>query len=159
MEIDEVDISPYEWGRGITKGEWLFIQDKVEQYGVNKVIEFGPGLSTILFGKLGLTVKTFEVDEKWVENVDFGPDCEVVIWNGTDFPGKVAKYDLAFVDGPYGGENRSISTVIASLSSDLVLIHDCRRPNEKKWQGLYLEKDFEKNGSIQNICLWKRRRI
>ena len=159
MDLDKINIAPYEWGRGIEKEEWLFIESIIRKYKVKTVLEFGPGLSTLLFGKAGMKVKTLEDKEEWVSEKDFGPKCDVVIWDGKRFPGEFSQYDLALVDGPKGGESRAQSTLYASAMSNLVLIHDCRRKYEKIWQGAFLESQFQKVGAVKNICLWKRRGI
>jgi hypothetical protein len=78
-------------------------------------------------------------------------------WNVKDVSDN-QRYDLIFVDGPAGGGNREWSTKHASEHSDLIIVHDAGRKEERKWQSKYLENDFELIAKGGHRChLWKRK--
>ena len=84
-------------------------------------------------------------------------------WDGKNVQMKkydYAHFDLAFVDGPAGGENREWSTKFASEIADRVIVHDAGRVPERKWQAKYLEKDFEMVSKGGHRChYWKRKKL
>ena len=127
----------FHWGHGsITGGDWGFLRGVIRRYGVRDVVEFGCGLSTVLFDGLGLRVVSYETKAVWVrcvgERLKHG---EVRLWDGEGLL-DCHSYDLAFVDGPAGGDNRGPSTFYASLLSDVVVCHDGER--DRKWAEAYL---------------------
>ena len=171
LEVDPItDANPtpenlwgYTFGGGaLTDRDWEFMQRVIKENKVNTVLEFGAGLSTLLLGSLGLDVTTFEDRVGWIDDVlNREPRCDIRQWNGTVdsavMPILNKKFDLVFVDGPAGGQNREWSTKIASLVSDLVIVHDAGREWEKKWQEQYLEPDFYLASKGGHRChMWRR---
>lgn len=158
----------FEWGGGsITDKDWLFIQDVIKTYGVKKVLEFGAGLSSLLMATKVEDVVTFETHEGWIRKIKemstgnnhvFKWDGKKIDINLGEF--KDTKFDLAFVDGPAGGQNREFSTMYGSNLADLVIIHDAGRVWERKWQEKYLSKDFELISKGGHRChFWGKKEI
>jgi len=156
----------YSWGgSSITDLDWEFIKEIIKKYNVKSVLEFGAGLSTLLFNNLGLDVLTYETENRWInKSKENNSKCNIKQWDGKDQiilkTVSEEKFDLAFVDGPANGQNRELSTQIASIVSDLVVIHDAGREYEKKWQKKYIENHF--NGPVKggHRChFWKRKSL
>lgn len=141
--------------------DWAFIENMIDKYNVKTVLEFGAGLSTLLFAKKGVKVVSIETDKKWLESVkEINPVCDIRFWDGKspiDFKGE--KFDMAFVDGPTGGEHREFSTKIASENANIILIHDATETHAIEWQSKYLKGIFNgpaKGGHWNMIYLWNR---
>lgn len=148
----------YAWhsggGSAIGKEDGDFIIDILKQYKPSTVLEFGVGVSTQLFKDNGLDVTTYEKEAKYAEGTD------AKLWNGVTINDD-NKYDLAFVDGPCGGESREHSTRLAGKLSDIVIVHDAWREWDMKWQEKHLKaKGFKliKTGGYQGrYCnLWEK---
>jgi hypothetical protein len=103
----------FEWGGGsITDKDWLFLCDIFDTYGVNKVLEFGAGLSTLLMATKANTIVTFETQQGWIDKIKAMADEEknhFFLWDGRNLDlnedDKDIKFDFAIVDGPAGGAN------------------------------------------------------
>lgn len=148
-----------EWGGGsLTDKDWTFIKDVLQETKAKTVLEFGAGLSTLLFNSMGLDTVTFETHPGWITKIhELEPDCDIRQWDGKNWEYGDAKCDLAFVDGPAGGANREYSTMIASKLADVVIVHDAGREWEKKWQQKYLEPSFYLASKGGHRChFWKR---
>ena len=109
----------------------------------------------------GIKVTSYETDERWakfVEERETTSTTDLRLWNGKILQDQIGEFDLAIVDGPPGGENREISTKIASEKSNLVLIHDAGRKFEKQWQEKYLVEKFKGPGKGGNRWhFWMRK--
>lgn len=155
--------APYgmEWGGGcITDRDWSFIKEIIQKYNVNKVLEFGAGLSTLLMTDEKLKVLTFEMHQGWIDKLrNLNQNVNIVLWDGEYRNYKEHhKFDLAFVDGPAGGANREASTRIASETSDIVIVHDANREHERIWQEMYLKPFFDGPVKGGHRChLWVRK--
>jgi len=173
-KTDKVDNSilknyGFEWGGGsVTNRDWLFMCDVFKTYNVKSVLEFGAGLSTLLIGNKIDTVVTFETQKEWIKKISelaTGSNNHIFHWDGRnidintdDF--KDIQFDLAFVDGPAGGQNREFSTKYASELSNLVIVHDAGREWERKWQEKYLSKDFNMVSKGGHRChFWVKKEI
>ena len=153
----------YAWGGScITETDWKFIKSVLERYNVKSVLEFGSGLSTRLFIENGYKVSAFETNQTYFDHINKTvPNIagSVTLWDGTylDIGGR---FDLAFVDGPSAWKpsvgSREVSTRIASEHSDLVIVHDCDRAPELRWQELYLKPGFREESSGGGCRFWVR---
>ena len=147
-------------GGSITDRDWKFIQEIIEKYKINTVLEFGAGLSTLLLNSiLGRKVITYETNINWIKQIkELNEDCDIRRWDGIVFKDNFKKqFDLAFVDGPAGGENREESIKTASKFAKIVIIHDAGRVPERKWQDKYLKDKFHFESKGGHRChLWKR---
>jgi ADP-heptose:LPS heptosyltransferase len=151
------------WGGGaFLLPDWEYIQELVETHKIKNVLEFGPGLSTLLMHDAGLNVTAYETAERWKNRIlEKRPNIDIRIWDGKvirehDIIGK--KFDLVFVDGPSGGDNREEAIRYAAQLSDNVLIHDCNGEWEEKWQKKYLAPTFKGHGRNANgrCQLWTK---
>lgn len=142
----------FKWGGGsITDRDWLFLLDIFKTYNVKTILEFGCGLSSLLFATKVDKIVTFETQPGWIKKIKSmceGDKNHIFQWDGKAIDINVeefkdTKFDFAFVDGPAGGQSREWSTKYASELADLIVIHDAGRQWERKWQEKYLSKDFE----------------
>jgi ADP-heptose:LPS heptosyltransferase len=171
--VDETLLKQYgfEWGSGsITDRDWIFIKDIFKEEKIGLVVEFGAGLSTLLMGSLlGHNVNkmiTYETADGWIKKIGNLADPkkhDIRKWDGTTVPMReydIPYFDLAFVDGPAGGENREWSVKYASEFADRVIVHDAGRVPERKWQTKYLEEKFEMVSKGGHRChYWKRKKL
>jgi glycosyltransferase involved in cell wall biosynthesis len=156
----EKDLWGYAWGGAcITNLDWDFIHKILMDEKVKRVLEIGSGLSTLLMKKAGIDIISFETRRADIDSLKkLDPDLDVRHWNGKDpkpFEG-LDKFDLVFVDGPGGGENRGPSFEIASQLTDKILIHDAGRAPEKKWAEKYLSPRLAKfSQGGHRTAFWK----
>jgi len=162
-----VDFSPekygFAWGgSSITKADWIFIKPILEKYEVETILEFGAGLSTLLFASLGIRVISFELDKdakgSWSDMISRNnPNIDIRIWDGKDLQGPLPHFDLVFVDGPSGSQNRERSIQLSSEMADLIIVHDGGRKLESKWQAEYIAPKFAytENGGTRS-AFWAK---
>jgi len=145
-------------GSSITDKDWDFIQETIEKYKVGTVLEFGAGLSTLLLNSIMARAPvTYETNIGWIKKIsEINEDCDIRKWDGLAFRDNFEKsFDLAFVDGPAGGENREEATKVAAKLAKIVIIHDAGRVPERKWQDKYLKDDFILEAKGGHRChLW-----
>lgn len=136
----------FSWGGAcITEPDWIFLKSVIDKYKVEKVLEFGTGLSTILVAAYGKNIVSYETSDGWIKSFKdkkLNEFIDLRKWDGFVLHDKLDKFDLAIVDGPPGGKSREFSTKIASEHADIVLIHDAGREWERKWQDKYLKETF-----------------
>lgn len=79
---------------------WAELAKVVDQYRVKQVIEFGCGVSTLLFGYRGILVDTYETDPFYMEFVQAlnAPNATFHLHNNVTIDVQ-GQYDLALVDG------------------------------------------------------------
>jgi ADP-heptose:LPS heptosyltransferase len=144
-------------GSSFTSEDWKFIKDAIDKYEVKRILEFGCGLSTLLFNEIANTI-SFETDESLINKIKgINQKCDIRKWDGKALDLKDL-FDLAFVDAPSGGVNREISTKIASELADIVIIHDANREYEKKWQEKYIKDNFNGPTKGGHRCsLWLKK--
>lgn len=177
-DSDYIDTSnhPYKipWGGwAIQMKDWKFIREAMEEYGVQKVLEFGSGLSSLLMSE-GHSVRSHETNPKWAADIRAkmnGNRLEVVDWDGKSDVSEATQpdgYDMAFIDGPpgllNGGPGRARAYELAAKANPPIIItHDSGRREEQAWANRYLRGKYEKvskNGHHQQRCeLWKRLEI
>ena len=144
-------------GGSLTERDWEFICATIDKYKVGSVLEFGAGLSTLLFNDKLKNVVTYEDKQGWIDKLQKIKKCNIQLWNGKDFSND-EEFDMAFVDGPAGDIGREISTKIASEKAKIVIVHDAGREWAKKYQEQYLQGGF--NGPFKGghrIHLWVKK--
>ena len=148
------------WGGGsITYKDWPYMKKIIEDYKVKTVLEFGVGLSSLLMSDEVEKIVSYETNEKWIKEINsIAPDnLEIKHWDGFEIKEELGQFDLAFVDGPAGGENREFSTKIASEHANLIIIHDAGRKPERQWQDTYLKPGFKMESKGGHRChFWKK---
>ena len=164
-EVDESLIGKYgfKWGGdSVTDKDWMFMKDVFKDEKIETVLEFGCGLSTLLMGTVATKVDSYGTMTAWNDKIKGMIDPRkhtIAYWDGKTTSVK-GVYDLAFVDGPPGGENREWATKLASEHANLIIVHDAGRVPERKWQTKYLEKDFEMISKGGHRChYWKRKTL
>jgi len=160
--IDEDLLTKYgfKWGGGsVTDRDWLYIRDIFKKFNVKTVVEFGCGLSTLLYSSLVDKVISFETQPGWIKKISDmipeGKDVKIYQWDGKTFKlpdGEPTKFDFAFVDGPAGGPNREWATKAGSELADLVIVHDAGRVPEREWQAKHLEATFKMHSKGGHRC-------
>lgn len=86
--------------RYLRQQRWRILKDFIKKLEINSVLEFGSGVSTLLFEDLGLSVHSFETDAdymKVVKNLSRGR-AEFRLWDNETAP-NLDHYDLGLVDG------------------------------------------------------------
>ena len=119
------------------------------------MLEFGSGLSSLLMAELA-KVTSYEIDEEWAVKIrsKSTKNLEVKLWDGRNIESGV-RYDLVFIDGPRGGENREPAFQAAVKASNRIIVHDSRRGHETSWQEKYLKCKYQlvsHNGFHINSC-------
>lgn len=129
-------------GGALTERDWEFMQETFAKFKVESVLEFGAGLSTLLLNDKVKNVVTYEDKQEWIDKIkEINPKADVRLWDGVNLNPIPEKFDLAFVDGPTGGQSREFATYFATQESDILMIHDAGREFERKWQDKYI-KDY-----------------
>lgn len=146
LEADTM-VSPYELpfgGGSLTDRDWLFMKAVMRKYGVESVLEFGAGLSTLLFNENSRVVVTYETNQGWIDKIrKIKHGCWIELWDGKIVPNQNTQYQLAFVDGPAGDMPRAVSTNYAAEHANLVIVHDAGREWARKYQEQYLAPGFD----------------
>jgi ADP-heptose:LPS heptosyltransferase len=160
--IDEEVLNKYgfKWGGGsVTDRDWIFIKDIFKKYKVKTVMEFGCGLSTLLYSSVVDKVVSFETQPGWIKKISGmipeDKDAKIYHWDGKNFllpDDQPKRFDFAFVDGPAGGPNREWSTKAASELADLVIVHDAGRVPEREWQKKHLEGKYTMKSKGGHRC-------
>ena len=134
-------------GEGFTMSEncWNFLKDFIKKNDIGDILEFGAGKSTLLLDELGCRVTSYETiaGYKAVIRTLLNDTSEIYLWDGRD--AKIeGQFDLVFIDGPKGGENRSDAYRLAAENIDTKYIacHDTHRAAERGWIGIYF-RGFE----------------
>jgi hypothetical protein len=152
----DYDTEPIGWSEwSVTKDEWKFIKKIIDEKNVKTVLEFGCGKSTLLFER-HVDLVSFDDNIIWADKVTRESNTIVQLWDGKNLSYNNKSFDMVFVDGPKGGENREISTQLATLLSDKVLIHDANRHYEMVWQDKYLKDKFKVASEYGNCRLWEK---
>ena len=101
---------------------WNTLKPILVNNNVSSVLEFGCGLSTLLFDSLGLKVTSYETDQKYIYFVDryCSPNVELLLWDNSGDP-VTSQYDLSLVDGILP---RTPQLKVAVKHSDIVAIDD-----------------------------------
>ena len=146
----------------ITIPDWEFIKGVIEGNDIRSVLEFGFGFSTVMFNELDLDrLVCYETERKRLPR---DSDIDIRLWDGKDifiyggfkFFDSGERYDLGFVDGPAGGENREWSTKWASELCDHVIVHDYDREWERKWQRKYIHGPFDMVVHCSRCAWWSK---
>ncbi|MFZ4401907.1 MAG: hypothetical protein ACOYO1_17895 [Bacteroidales bacterium] len=127
--------------------EYFFLKSLLEELKPKKILEFGPGNSTVLFSKYAKTVESYENDQEWLKKYfdiykqyklnNISISLFENIYPLTIIP-KEKYYDLIFVDAPWGGwecpnhptKSRFNTMSFASKYTDKIILHDTKRERE-----------------------------
>lgn len=130
--MKKADKSKVDWKSGVVgflkPWHWDYIEAVIEMFGVQKIAEFGSGISTVLFNDLCLKrVATWEDNtiyfNRWKDS-----GYEVHGWEGYPVV-DLAEFEMVFVDGPWDTYNRGSAFASAIKSgASLIAVHDTLRP-------------------------------
>ena len=139
----------------ITQDDWEFIKEMIKIQNVKSIVEFGSGVSTQLFDSIGIKVDSFETMPEMIEKTKkMTPSAVLNLWDGKSIP--QISGDMAFIDGPWHGENREPSyRVVAESSVPIVICHDIKRPEDRQWVEKYF-KDWKTISGTNNLLALKR---
>lgn len=120
-------------GYSIRNKDWDFLKSFVQKNNLKKILEFGSGKSTLMFDNLGCKVISYDTLPFYAMTVQALSTGKVQVrqWDGKKIKGE---FDLLFIDGPAGGENREQSYKIGSqVNTKYIACHDANRKWESKW--------------------------
>lgn len=124
-------------GHSIRRQDWDFLKSFIEQNNIKNVLEFGSGKSTLMFDNLGCNVASYDTIPFFVDTVQALSSEKTRVLQWDDCISIKEQFDLLFIDGPAGGENREKSYEIGSqVNTKFIACHDANR----KWETLWAEK-------------------
>ena len=127
------------WSLDAEEVKWLdHFASALLHSGQDRVVEFGPGLSTSTLRAAGCMVTACETDPRahCVATTSFpGTRCELVK-NEPGMSGLQAECDWSFVDGPPGrelheGKSRWFALQWAAQRCSIIVLHDSKRDGEQ----------------------------
>lgn len=125
-------------GYSIRDKDWKFLRAFVQKNNLKNILEFGAGKSTLMFDNLGCNVISYDTLPFYAKTVQALSSKRVQVrhWDNKQIKGR---FDLLFIDGPAGGENREQSYKIGSkANARYIACHDANRKWESKWIDKYL---------------------
>lgn len=144
----------------ISRKDWDFIERNLRHFKPKTLLEFGAGLSTLLLHQKNVKVTTYETQQEWIDKMkSFIPELDIRLWDGVNLK-LDQKFDMAFVDGPAGGDRREFATKIAAENCDVVMTHDSTYPEEQVWAIKYLRQKFGepiKYPGSRHLFLWVKK--
>jgi len=157
------EINSIAWnGWTLDPTDWVVLRDVLIDRKVQSVFEFGSGTSTVLFDRMKLKVTSYETDKHWKMRMDKRTtnNVNICLWGGRQLINIEDHYDIALIDGPFGGENRERSyESIAKSDIPLVACHDMHRDADKKWVDKYF-KNWKRvainHESVQGLLILER---
>ena len=131
----------------ITFTDWRLLWKIVCEKKVRSLLEFGPGLSTEILDRCGIKITSYETHPAIIKRLkEEMLDVQFNLWDGKQAVDLNGQYDMAFIDGPFGGANREYSyKSIANSNIRFVACHDSNRKADKVW----IDKYF---GNWKKIC-------
>ncbi len=106
---------------------WLYLEKTLKQFRIKTILEFGCGLSTLLFSNAGCDVESYETDPEYIKKVFPLVQTGVMImeWDNKYLNLGDDRFDMAFVDGILP---RIPQIELAKEHSNIVVIDDYTRP-------------------------------
>ena len=147
----------YKWQNvpgSIYKEEWDLLKETIKKYNIKTVLEFGCGQTTNLFHSLGLDYLSLEEKKEVINKIFKGYNIQH--WDRKEISFD-KEFDLSFIDGPKGSDNREISFIIAKNISKFIVVHDATNDNNVEWQRKHLKEKFELADFIKTLFVWRRR--
>ena len=122
--------------RHLRPHRWRQLKSLITSRGFHKVLEFGSGVSTLLFESLGLQVTSYETDNVYMEKVKSLSNGNTTfhLWNNfIPTPPITDIYGLSLVDG---ANPRDIQLTYAITHSVFVAIDDYRYDDKLRFEPL-----------------------
>jgi len=121
-EIYKFWLSEVRGTRYLHPDRWIQLKPLIKKHKIASVLEFGSGVSTLLFAHNGLSVVSYETDKDYMELVHSlcEPKVDFRLWDNlsADISGS---FDLALVDGILP---RSLQIELALQHAVIVAIDD-----------------------------------
>lgn len=133
---------------------WNQIRKLIESQQLKTVLEFGSGISTLLFDNLGLKVFSFETNEghlKFVKRL-CSPKILFTLWDNKNLHIK-GIYDLSFIDGAVSRDNQ---LRVALKHSKFVAIDDFEK-DEKSQLSKRLTNYKRLDDESTTLAIFKKR--
>ena len=149
----------YKWQNvpgSIYKEEWDLLREIIKKYHIKTVLEFGCGQTTELFHSLGLDYLSLEASQAYIIKIKKVKKYHIQFWNKKEIYSN-KKFDLAFIDGPKGSDNREISFIIAKNISKFIVVHDATNEYNIEWQRQHLKGEFELIDFMKTLFVWRRK--
>lgn len=132
----------------ISEKDYKFLKQFCKENKIRTVLEFWPWTSTSAFKEEWCSVVAYETEKELYEQ--YKKEIEWVDVRRLDICNPVIdwKYDLCFVDWPKWSVrlSRFVTSMLAIISSDIVMIHDSKREWERetieKILSMWREEDF-----------------
>jgi len=134
-------ITPY----SLTKSEHDLLAEDARKLHLRKILEFGPGVSTLAFIQAGAnTITSLEYNPEWVakyaDKFSIYRQVRVLLFENTPHISVPEtddeRYDACFVDSPTGGMFKKFSRINAALyaaaHTNRIYLHDVDRPAEQR---------------------------
>lgn len=121
----------------IHESEYDWLYDFVKKNNIKNVLEFGLGVSTYCFLENDCNITTFETSLEYSKKfTNLSNKCKIINYKKEDILdiSLNERFDLAFVDGPFGTKSlsRLNSCLFSMRYSDHILLHDFQRVGEKE---------------------------
>jgi len=132
----------------IDKVDWNTLYKLVRNMGARRILEYGAGVSTVLF-RIFAAVDTIEAHGALAEE-----------YGAVEHPS--GHYDLAFIDGPVGTPSfsRESSVVEAMKYTNCIIMHDTNRVGERQTIQKYLSSWVSTNlGSKRGMIMFRNTNI
>lgn len=130
---------------------WDEIKKAIDEYKPKNILEFGAGVSTLLFSNLGLNLTSLETDEAYLNFVKgLCPNkVNYILWDGKKVPLK-GYFDLILVDGALP---RIPQLVYAVGHTDLIAVDDFAGSIEKSFLPYLI--DFKRVNSETIMAIFR----
>lgn len=143
----------------IGEDDYAWLVAYVRRTGARRIVEFGPGDSTLAFLEAGCEILSLENDDSWLRSAKqrFAAWSKVIVAPFEDIPGLGGagpdlvrtggwKPDVVFVDAPRVEDQyspaRANACLFAADISEVVLLHDGKREAEQLTSQLFKERGW-----------------
>ena len=111
--------------RYLRPNRWNVLSQTIHDHKVKTILEFGSGISTLLFSSLGLKIDSYETDPDYMAFVALlcypGTNVKFHHWDNVHLNHDLPYYDMALVDGTLPREGQ---LTLSIKHSNLIAIDD-----------------------------------
>lgn len=123
---------------------WQTVRKVIEYFKLRSVLEFGAGISTMLFQNLGMRLVSYETDAEYLESISHLLNgVETHLWDNENLEIS-EKFDLSLVDGAL---SRRKQLEIALNSARFVALDDYIGSTERRYRATMAPYERIDNGS------------
>lgn len=102
---------------------WTYIEQALKTFKIKTVLEFGSGLSTILFERCDCLVESYETSRDYINSIQHMTKCKIRQWDGKSIIPLYPTYDLTFIDGTLPREPQ---IKIGTKYSNVIIVDDAK---------------------------------